>query len=82
MVDLINYTVSDLNKLNYHSEWASLFPVLNQCDTSQWKLAENVSCTKLLVRNNIYEFVYGKSFDSGGNDLLSIGGFLHKSYVA
>ena len=46
---------SDLNKLNYHREWASLFPVLNQCDTSRWKLAENVSCTKLLVRNNIYD---------------------------
>ena len=44
----------DLNKLNYHREWVSLFPVLNQCDTSQWKLAENVSCTKLLVRNDIY----------------------------
>lgn len=26
---------SDLNKLNYHREWASLFPVLNQCDTSR-----------------------------------------------
>ena len=46
---------SDLNKLNYHREWASLFPVLNQCDTSRWKLAENVSCTKLLVRNDIYD---------------------------
>ena len=23
----------DLNKLNYHREWVSLFPVLNQCDT-------------------------------------------------
>ena len=45
----------DLNKLNYHREWVSLFPVLNQCDTSQWKLAENVSCTKLLVRNDIYD---------------------------
>lgn len=46
----------DLNKLNYHREWASLlFPVLNQCDTSRWKLAENVSCTKLLVRNDIYD---------------------------
>ena len=29
--------------------------MLNQCDTSQWKLAENVSCTKLLVRNDIYD---------------------------
>lgn len=46
---------SDLNKLNYHREWASLFPVLNQCDTRQWKLAENVSCTKLFVRNDIYD---------------------------
>ena len=45
----------DLNKLNYHREWASLFPVLNQRDTSRWKLAENVSCTKLLVRNDIYD---------------------------
>ena len=45
----------DLNKLNYHREWVSIFPVLNQCDTSQWKLAENVSCTKLLVRNDIYD---------------------------
>ena len=45
----------DLNKLIYHREWVSLFPVLNQCDTSQWKLAENVSCTKLLVRNDIYD---------------------------
>ena len=55
--DGISYQLygSDLNKLNYHREWASLFPVLNQCDTSRWKLAENVSCTKLLVRNNIYD---------------------------
>ena len=45
----------DLNKLNYHREWVSLFPVLNQCDTSQWKLAENVSFPKLLVRNDIYD---------------------------
>ena len=45
----------DLNKLNYHREWASLFPVLNQRDTSRWKLAENVSCTKLFVRNDIYD---------------------------
>lgn len=29
--------------------------VLNQCDTRQWKLAENVSCTKLFVRNDIYD---------------------------
>ena len=45
----------ELNNLNYHREWASLFPVLNQCDTRQWKLAENVSCTKLFVRNDIYD---------------------------
>ena len=44
----------ELNNLNYYREWASLFPVLNQCDTRQWKLAENVSCTKLFVRNDIY----------------------------
>ena len=45
----------ELNNLNYYREWASLFPVLNQCDTRQWKLAENVSCTKLFVRNDIYD---------------------------
>ena len=45
----------ELNNLNYHREWVSLFPVLNQCDTRQWKLAENVSCTKLFVRNDIYD---------------------------
>lgn len=45
----------ELNNLNYHREWTSLFPVLNQCDTRQWKLAENVSCTKLFVRNDIYD---------------------------
>ena len=32
----------ELNNLNYYREWDSLFPVLNQCDTRQWKLAENV----------------------------------------
>lgn len=32
----------ELNNLNYYREWASLFPVLNQCDTRQWKLAENM----------------------------------------
>lgn len=46
---------SELNNLNYYREWASLFPVLNQCDRRQWKLAENVSCTKLFVRNDIYD---------------------------
>ena len=46
---------SELNKLNYYNEWSSLFPVLNQSDTSRWKLVENVSCTKLLVRNDIYD---------------------------
>lgn len=45
----------ELNNLNYYREWASLFPVLNQWDTRQWKLAENVSCTKLFVRNDIYD---------------------------
>ena len=45
----------ELNNLNYYREWDSLFPVLNQCDTRQWKLAENVPCTKLLVRNDIYD---------------------------
>ena len=34
----------ELNNLNYYREWASLFPVLNQCDTRQWKLAENDDC--------------------------------------
>ena len=42
---------SDLNKLNYHREWASLFPVLNQCDTSRWKVSRKcvmykVTCAK------------------------------------
>lgn len=46
---------SELNKLNYYNEWSSLFPVLNQSDTSRWKLVENMSCTKLLVRNDIYD---------------------------
>ena len=45
----------ELNKFNYHTEWSSLFPVLNQSDTNRWKLEENTSCTKLLVRNDIYD---------------------------
>lgn len=36
----------ELNNLNYYREWASLFPVLNQCDTRQWKLAENKAIAK------------------------------------
>lgn len=45
----------ELNKINYHTEWSSLFPVLNQNDTNRWKSEKNTSCTKLLVRNDIYD---------------------------
>lgn len=45
----------ELNKFNYHTEWSSLFPVLNQSDTNRWKLEKNTFCTKLFVRNDIYD---------------------------